>query len=232
MNLFEADCTIIDTVKKLSSRLWLSSESLNDDQLEVALAKKAKALAKARKKNKKLKRAKRARERKRLVNDSHFSFPGNETVKEGETSVIHKDQDLQQDEASSFNETTKNNDTSVPILQDLESEDKDQRTSEEEELAVANETLENPNVSSVVINSSFSSSNNNNKTQQSPLLLNSCEYIDLTALQTICGPGFAADFRRASQDLQQTIFFDVGSGHTILGVHSEPRYIFTLKAKD
>ena len=232
MNLFEADCTIIDTVKKLSSRLWLSSESLNDDQLEVALAKKAKALAKARKKNKKLKRAKRAKERKRLVNALHFSFPGKETVKEGETSVIHKDQDLQQDEASSFNETTKNNDTSVPILQDLESEDKDQRSSEEEELAVAKETLENPNVSSVVINSSFSSSNNNNKTLQSPLLLDSCEYIDLTALQTICGPGFAADFRRASQDLQQTIFFDVGSGHTILGVHSEPRYSFTLKAKD
>ena len=75
MNLFEADCTIIDTVKKLSSRLWLSSESLNDDQLEVALAKKAKALAKARKKNKKLKRAKRAKERKRLVNDSNFSYP-------------------------------------------------------------------------------------------------------------------------------------------------------------
>ena len=223
VNLFEADCTIIDTVKKLSSRLWLSSESLNDDQLEVALAKKAKALAKARKKNKKLKSAKRARERKRLVNASHFSFPGNETVKEDETSAIHKEQDLQRDESSPLNETTKNNDTSVPILQDLEYDDKDQRTSEEEELAVANATLENPNVSSVVINSSFSSSNNNNKTLQSPLLLNSCEYIDLTALQTICGPGFAADFRQASQDLQQTIFFDVGSGHTILGVHSEPR---------
>merc|ERR1712066_750787 len=216
VNLFEADCTIIDTVKKLSSRLWLSSESLNDDQLEVALAK-------ARKKNKKLKSAKRARERKRLVNASHFSFLGNETVKEGETSVIRKEQDLQQYESSSLNETTKNNNTSVPILQDLESEDKDQRTSEEEELAVANETLENPNVSSVVINSSFSSSSNNNN-NKSPLLLNSCEYIDLTALQTICGPGFAADFRRASQDLQQTIFFDVGSGHTILGVHSEPRW--------
>merc|ERR1712066_179385 len=215
VNLFEADCTIFDTVKKLSSRLWLSSESLNDDQLEVALAK-------ARKKNKKLKRAKRVRERKRLVNDSHFSFSGNETVKEDETNAIHKEQDLQRDESSPLNETTKNNDTSVPILQDLESEDKDQRTSEEEELAVANETLENPNVSSVVINSSFSSSSNNNN--KSPLLLNSCEYIDLTALQTICGPGFAADFRRASQDLQQTIFFDVGSGHTILGVHSEPRW--------
>jgi len=244
VNLFEADCTIIDTVKKLSSRLWLSSESLNDDQLEVALAK-------ARKKNKKLKSAKRARERKRLVNDSHFSFPGNETMKEDETSVIHKEQDLQQDESSSLNETTKNNDTSVPILQDLESEDIDQRTSEEEELAVANETLENLNVSSVVINSSFSSSsnnnnnnnnnknnnnndnnNNNNKTQQSPLLINSCEYIDLTALQTICGPGFAADFRRASQDLQQTIFFDVGSGHTILGVHSEPRWQCCKRRED
>ena len=225
MNLFEADCTIIDTVKKLSSRLWLSSESLNDDQLEVALAK-------ARKKNKKLKRAKRARERKRLVNDSHFSFPGNETMKEDKTSAINKEQDLQRDESSSFNETTKNNDTSVPILQDLESEDIDQRTSEEEELAVANETLENLNVSSVVINSSFSSSSNNNNNNKSPLLLDSCEYIDLTALQSICGPGFAADFRRASQDLQQTIFFDVGSGHTILGVHSEPRYNFTLKAKD
>merc|ERR1712080_449390 len=99
VNLFEADCTIIDTVKKLSSRLWLSSESLNDDQL-------AEALAKARKKNKKLKRAKRGRERRRLVNDSHFSFPGNETVKKGETSVIHKDQDLLQDESSRLNETT------------------------------------------------------------------------------------------------------------------------------
>merc|ERR1712080_746664 len=136
-----------------------------------------------------------------------------------------KDQDLQQDESSRLNETTKTNDKSVPIIQNLEYDDKDQRTSKEEELPVANETLENLNVSSVVINSSFSSSNNNNnKTLQSPLLLNSCEYIDLTALQTICGPGFAADFTRASQDLQQTIFFDVGSGHTILGVHSEPRW--------
>ena len=75
---FEADCTIIDTVKKLSSRLWLSSESLNDEQLEVALAK-------ARKKNRKSKKSRKAKERKLLVNASHHSFPINESMKENET---------------------------------------------------------------------------------------------------------------------------------------------------
>ena len=190
---FEADCTIIDTVKKLSSRLWLSSESLNDQQLEVALAK-------ARKKNRKLKTTKRAKERKRLVNASHFSFP------ENETSAIQQELLYEQEESSETN--------------------------------IANETTESANIiSGVMTNSSFVSTNEEeveevdatfileNKTM-SPLLLSNCEYIDLTILQNICGPGFAADFSSASKTLHQTVFFDVGSGHTILGVHSEPRCYF------
>merc|ERR1712210_179176 len=80
---FEADCTIIDTVKKLSSRLWLSSETLNEQRLEVALAK-------ARKKNRKLKTTKRANEQKRLVNASHFSFPENETSAIQQEVHIHR----------------------------------------------------------------------------------------------------------------------------------------------
>lgn len=186
-NTFEADCTIIDTVKKLSSRLWLSSESLNDEQLEMALAK-------SRRKNRKLKNTKKAKERKRLVNTSHFSFAGTESLKENETSAIPIELSNEQEESS--------------------------------ETKISNETAERTNIS-VVINSSFVSAEevDTNKTM-SPLLLSSCEYIDLTILQNICGPGFAADFTRASQSLHQTIFFDVGSGHTILGVHSEPRCYF------
>merc|ERR1719391_1706260 len=187
-NTFEADCTIIDTVKKLSSRLWLSSESLNDEQLEVALAK-------ARTKNRKLKTTKKAKERQRLVNASYFS--GTESPKENETSAIPQVVLFEQQESS--------------------------------ETKIANETIESSNIS-VVKNSSFVSTEEvdtslilENKTM-SPLLLSSCEYIDLTILQNICGPGFAVDFSRASQTLHQTIFFDVGSGHTILGVHSEPRW--------
>merc|ERR1712233_253434 len=77
---FEADCTIIDTVRKLSSRLWLTSESLNDEQLEVALAK----------------------ERKRLLNaSSHFSLP------ENETSTNHEEEFLyEQEETNIAKETT------------------------------------------------------------------------------------------------------------------------------
>jgi len=196
---FEADCTIIDTVKKLSSRLWLSSESLNDQQLEVALAK-------ARKKNRKLKTTKRANERKRLVNASHFSFP------ENETSAIQQELLYEQEESSETN--------------------------------IANETTESANIiSGVMTNSSFVSTNEEeveevdatfileNKTM-SPLLLSNCEYIDLTLLQNICGPGFAADFSSASKTLHQTVFFDVGSGHTILGVHSEPRWQCCRRRED
>ena len=190
---FEADCTIIDTVKKLSSRLWLSSESLNDEQLEVALAK-------SRRKNRKLKNTKKAKERKQLVNAKHFSFAGTESLKENETSAIPEELLNEQEESSETN--------------------------------IANETAERTNIS-VVINSSFVSTEevDTNKTM-SPLLLSSCEYIDLTILQKICGPGFAADFTTASQSLHQTIFFDVGSGHTILGVHSEPRCYFGFINQD
>merc|ERR1719220_2822783 len=94
--------TIIDTVKKLSSRLWLSSESLNDEQLEVALTK-------ARKKNRKLKMTKKAKERKRLVNVSHFSLPETESLEENETSAIQQDLLYEQGkslETSIANETT------------------------------------------------------------------------------------------------------------------------------
>jgi hypothetical protein len=187
---FEADCTIIDTVKKLSSRLWLSSESLNDQQLEVALAK-------ARKKNQKLKTTKRAKERKRLVNASHFSFP------ENETSAIQQELLYEQEEGSETN--------------------------------IANETAESANISGVVINSTEEEVDTSfileNKTV-SPLLLSNCEYIDLTILQNICGPGFAADFSSSSKTLHQTVFFDVGSGHTILGVHSEPRWQCCRRRED
>jgi len=188
---FEADCTIIDTVRKLSSRLWLTSESLNEEQLEVALAK-------ARKKTRKLKTTKKAKERKRLLNaSSHFSLP------ENETSTNHEEEFLY----------------------------------EQEETNIAKETTESANISEVAINSNFVLTEEEkveeevidtsfileNKTM-SPLLLSSCEYIDLTILQNICGPGFAADFSSTSKTLHQTVFFDVGSGHTILGVHSEPRW--------
>merc|ERR1712130_764301 len=179
------------TVRKLSSRLWLTSESLNDEQLEVALAK-------ARKKTRKLKTTKKAKERKRLLNaSSHFSLP------ENETSTNHEEEFLY----------------------------------EQEETNIAKETTESANITEVAINSNFVLTEEEkveeevidtsfileNKTM-SPLLLSSCEYIDLTILQNICGPGFAADFSSTSKTLHQTVFFDVGSGHTILGVHSEPRW--------
>lgn len=189
---FEADCTIIDTVKKLSSRLWLSSESLNDEQLEVALAK-------ARKKNRKSKKSRKAKERKLLVNASHHYFPRNESMKENET--IQGEITNEQEGSSEIN--------------------------------IANETTESANIS-VVINSSFVSTAEvfvDTKTS-TPLLLSSCEYVDLTVLQSICGPGFAADFTHVSQDLHQTVFFDVGSGHTILGVHSEPRWQCCRRRED
>ena len=106
---------------------------------------------------------------------------------------------------------------------------------ESSETNIANETTESANIiSGVMTNLSFVSTEKEevdatfileNKTM-SPLLLSNCEYIDLTLLQNICGPGFAADFSSASKTLHQTVFFDVGSGHTILGVHSEPRCNF------
>jgi len=201
---FEADCTIIDTVKKLSSRLWLSSESLNDEQLEVALTK-------ARKKNRKLKMTKKAKERKRLVNVSQFSLPETESLEENETSAIQ--QELLYEQGKSL------------------------------ETNIANETTESANISGVVKNLSFVSTEVEEKVAfdtafilenktMSPLLLSNCEYVDLTILQEICGPGFAADFSSASKILHQTIFFDVGSGHTILGVHSEPRWQCCRRRED
>merc|ERR1712130_1053682 len=158
------------TVRKLSSRLWLTSESLNDEQLEVALAK-------ARKKTRKLKTTKKAKERKRLLNaSSHFSLP------ENETSTNHEEEFLY----------------------------------EQEETNIAKETTESANISEVAINSNFVLTEEE-KVEE--------EVIDTSfILQNICGPGFAADFSSTSKTLHQTVFFDVGSGHTILGVHSEPRW--------
>jgi len=60
-----------------------------------------------------------------------------------------------------------------------------------------------------------------NQTQSPSLLLPSCSYIDLTTVQSLCGPGYRAKIDKQDQQLLHSIFFDSSSGHVIYAVHRE-----------
>merc|ERR1711892_487141 len=63
-----------------------------------------------------------------------------------------------------------------------------------------------------------------NQTQAATLLLPSCSYIDLTTVQSLCGPGYRAKIDKQDQQLLHSIFFDSSSGHVIYAVHREQRW--------
>jgi len=65
---------------------------------------------------------------------------------------------------------------------------------------------------------------NTNKTKQNTLLLESCTYVDLTAVQATCGPGYKAMVDKLQQHLHHSIFFDSSSGHIIYAVHEDKRW--------
>merc|ERR1712083_1270921 len=65
---------------------------------------------------------------------------------------------------------------------------------------------------------------NTNKTKQNTLLLPSCTYVDLTAVQDACGPGYKAMVDKLQQHLHHSIFFDSSSGHIIYAVHEDTRW--------
>ena len=62
-----------------------------------------------------------------------------------------------------------------------------------------------------------------NQTKASALQLSSCSYIDLTAIQSLCGPGYKALVEKLEHDLHHSIFFDNISGNIIYAVHREDR---------
>ena len=61
------------------------------------------------------------------------------------------------------------------------------------------------------------------KTQPPSLLLPSCSYIDLTIVQSLCGPGYRANIGKQDQQLLHSIFFDSSSSHVIYAVHKDQR---------
>merc|ERR1711892_458977 len=63
-----------------------------------------------------------------------------------------------------------------------------------------------------------------NQTQPPTLLLKSCSYIDLTIVQSVCGPGYRAKIDKQDQQLLHSIFFDSSSEHVIYAVHREQRW--------
>ena len=63
-----------------------------------------------------------------------------------------------------------------------------------------------------------------NQTLPPTLLLPSCTYIDLTAVQAMCGPGYKALIEKQETDLLHSIFFDNTSGNIIYAVHRQERY--------
>jgi len=65
---------------------------------------------------------------------------------------------------------------------------------------------------------------NLNQTKTPALLLPSCSYIDLTIVQSLCGPGYRAKIGKQDQQLLHSIFFDSSSGHVIYAVHKEERW--------
>ena len=64
-----------------------------------------------------------------------------------------------------------------------------------------------------------------NRTQPTTLLLPSCTYIDLTAVQAMCGPGYKAEIEKQETDLLLSIFFDNTSGNIVYAVHRQERYL-------
>jgi len=64
----------------------------------------------------------------------------------------------------------------------------------------------------------------NNKTNPSPLKLGSCTYIDLTVVQSKCGPGYKAMVEKQDPGHHHSIFFDNTSGNIIYAVHRENRW--------
>jgi len=65
---------------------------------------------------------------------------------------------------------------------------------------------------------------NTNRTKPNTLLLQSCTYVDLTAVQTTCGPGYKAMVDKLQPHLHHSIFFDSSSGHIIYAVHEDKRW--------
>lgn len=186
---FHADCTIIDKAKKLSRRLKLSSEILDDEQLEDAL----------------VKQKCRVEKRKRQTNTE-------DEVTKQKSGKLKKDQHAKHklgyatNITTAFLKPTNTGKTAQPNITQSQTSDTNKTTEKQPFTLVSQEDT------SEHVNSSL------------PLELQSCQYVDLSLLQTTCGPGFAANFALASTSLHQTIFFDVRSGHTILAVHAPPTW--------
>lgn len=196
---FEADCTIIDRVKKLSRRLRLTSDTLDDELLEVALT-KTKNIDSSPIKPKQGKKPKAE-----STKPKPKTWTTNPQNQKKERSTQH--------EAQSTKPTNKPapvefNATSLEETHQTHNFSNDELLQNETVPAKASNENQQPEVLHVVL-----------PLMSTTLRLASCEYIDLTLLQATCGAGLAADFDKAEDALHQSVFFDVTSGHTILAVH-------------
>ena len=156
---FEADCTIIDKVKKLSRRLKLTSEHLDDEQLKIALAKTRRSTDKrditetnidmnakdiVKKTGKNLHR-KKAYKRKSSTNQTNRALP------------------LKNNQNHGTPTTSSTSTTTTPSTATLTTITKSTHQEQSRTVILTNAT-------------------------SSPLLLSSCQYVDLTVIQVIPAP--------------------------------------------
>ena len=195
---FEADCTFIDKVKKVSRRLKMSSESLDDEQLKVALTRPEASTTNRFRTNTNTKAPTKPSPKienkgRRIKGTNKSDGISHQTANQIKTDINNQENKTENNigQEKHQHKTDPNNQQTIKQL-------KDQSKSEKS----TDDNLRNTTLSNV---------SQSQPSPSSPILLDSCQYLDLTLLKDTCGPGFAADFHLSSSTLHQ-----VGFCHLIL----------------
>jgi len=226
---FEADCTITDNINKIVRRLRLSSSKPFGESLESNLFE--------------------SQEVDKTINEytesdlseySDESESMNQTVvKEKKRSTINKvmigqgrnytkklilkmNESKYMDEkcAVRYEKLADNNDLDIQIQR----EDVPTLSNHSSALKNNSNKCERTQEPRIMTPENVTTRLDKNKAKQKTLLLPSCSYVDLTAVQASCGPGYKAMVDKLQQHLLHSIFFDSSSGHIIYAVHEDKRW--------
>ena len=199
---FEADCTFIDKVKKVSRRLKMSSESLDDEQLKVALTRPEASTTNRFRTNTNTKAPTKPSPKienkgRRIKGTNKSDGISHQTANQIKTDINNQENKTENNigQEKHQHKTDPNNQQTIKQL-------KDQSKSEKS----TDDNLLNTTLSNISQSQPSPYPPSSGVIPSSPLLLDSCQYLDLTLLQDTCDPGFAADFHLSSSTLHQVGF--------------------------
>ena len=199
---FEADCTIIDKVRKVSRRLKMSSEGLDDEQLKVGLKRPEASTANRFRSNTNSKAPIKPLPK---VENTGKQIKGTNKS----DSISHQTQhqiitkiNIQENKTDKNIAQEKHQNKTDPNNQQTIKPQKDKSKSEKS----TDDNLLNTTLSNISQSQPSPYPPSSGVIPSSPLLLDSCQYLDLTLLQDTCDPGFAADFHLSSSTLHQVGF--------------------------